>query len=304
MNEILDAFLIYIKQKHSGSSDTYKSYKNDLKRFVEYLNHRGIKNYQAIDKVLMFEYIEALRSGEISGNKLNNRSFSRNMSSLRSFFKYLINHDLISNNPLTNFKSVKIAKRLPDFLTFSQIEQLLNIYDLDNEIDVRARLIIEVIYACGLRVSEVASLELTKIDFNNNYLRVIGKGNKERSVPFYPRLNQLLNLYLDTYYHNHINNNNHQFLLINNRGHKLTVRSIQNIIKEGGFRAGILIPLHPHMLRHSFASHLLENGADLRMVQELLGHQNLSTTQIYTHLNLEHLKDVIASAHPHSKSNH
>lgn len=301
MNEYLDNFLKEINNKYSGSSLTFDAYKRDIGRFITFLKERNIDDFNVVDKLVIFDYIELLRSGKITRTKINNTSFLRNISSLRSFFKYLIKIGVIKKNPLSLFKNVKQSKKLPDLLTFSQIEEILNSFDLKNPKEIRDRLMVEIIYACGLRVSEVCNLRKQQIDYDNFILRVIGKGNKERIIPFYDDLAKLIDQYLKTYYTEHLNNQTHDYLFINNRGKKITSRTIQMLLVEVKNRTNLKINVHPHMLRHSFASHLLENGADLRTVQELLGHENLSTTQIYTHLNLEHLKKVVEKAHPKGK---
>lgn len=301
MNNYLDDFLKEIKNKHSGSLLTIDAYRRDVGRFIDFLNDKKINDFNDVDKIILFDYIELLRSGTITRSKINNTSFLRNISCLRSFFKFLIKIEVIKKNPLSFFKNVKRSKKLPDLLTFNQIQELLDCFDTEDSKEIRNRLMIEIIYACGLRVSEVCNLERKQIDLENAILRVIGKGNKERIIPFYDDLKKLIEKYLKTYYIEHIKNEHHDYLFINNRGKKITPRSIQMLFTEIKDRTNIKINIHPHMLRHSFASHLLENGADLRMVQELLGHENLSTTQIYTHLNFEHLKNVVEKSHPKGK---
>ena len=263
------------------------------------MEDNDIKEFKKVDKNFVFDYINELRSGNITRSKISNSTYARNMSSLRSFYRYLCERDICDDNPFLNFKNIHVEKHLPDVLTYEQIERILDVFDLDDPLDVRNRCIIETIYACGLRISECCDLKIKDIDYKNMYLRVIGKGNKERMVPYYPRLNELFDLYIKTY-RNEFAPEDFEYLFVNNRHNKISPRSVQLLLEEVKLKAGLEIDVHPHMLRHSFATHLLDNGADLRSVQELLGHANLSTTQLYTHLTYERLKKTVDSAHPHS----
>ena len=300
MYELLDAFLKSFQAKRSGSKDTYDSYYRDISRFIDYLENIEIKSFKEVDKMVVYNYIELLRSGDITRSVLSNSSFSRNMSALRSFFRYLNEIDEVDKNPFLQFKGIKQDKHLPDVLTFDQTEQLLDSFDLDNELELRDRCILETIYACGLRISECLNLKESDIDYNELIIRVLGKGSKERIVPFYPRLKELMYLYKEKYRNKYKTIESTTFF-INKKGDKLTPRYVQKMMNKKAIDSGLNIGLHPHMLRHSFATHLLNNGADLRIVQELLGHENLSTTQLYTHLTYEHLKETVDKAHPHSK---
>lgn len=297
---ILDDFLAYIYDARSKSNATLDSYGRDITRFIEYLKENNIDDFNAVDKSVVFDYIELLRSGQITRSKLSNTSYARNLSSLRSFYKYLCMKHLTESNPFKLFKNVKTEKHLPDVLTFDQVERILSVFDLDDPQDVRNRCIIETIYACGLRISECSDLLIDNVDNKHYYLRVIGKGNKERMIPFYPRLAELIDLYIDMY-RNVYAPNGFKYLFVNSRGNKVSPRSVQYLLDEVKVKANIPVDIHPHMLRHSFATHLLDNGADLRTVQELLGHANLSTTQLYTHLTYDRLKKTVDNAHPRSK---
>ena len=296
----LDNFIAYIYDSRSKSNATSDSYYRDISRFIEYLKENGIDNFNDVDKNVVFDYIQVLRSGEITRNKISNSSYARNLSALRSFYKYLNIKHIANQNPFKLFKNIKTEKHLPDVLTFDQIERILDCFDLDNPLDVRNRCIIETIYACGLRISECCDLLIDNIDHKNLTLRVIGKGNKERMIPFYPRLSELIELYIKMY-RNEFAKDGFEYLFVSNRGGKVSPRSVQYLLEEVKVKANIPVDIHPHMLRHSFATHLLDNGADLRTVQELLGHANLSTTQLYTHLTYERLKKTVDEAHPHSK---
>ncbi len=294
MDNYLDLFLTHIKQNGSGSLDTYDSYRRDISRFFEFLKTKNIDNLSKVDKEVVFEYISIIRSGVISRGKLSDSSFSRNMSSIRSFFKFLVNNDIVTNNPFSLFKNAKTKKNIPTVLSFEQIENILDSFDLNNEIEIRNRLFIEFMYACGLRLSELTSIKINDIDFVNLVLKVKGKGAKERIIPFYNRLKELINLYLETYYKKY-NYSGSNYLFINQKGSVISNRYVQKIIES--FNSKFNINIHPHLFRHSFATHVLENGIDLKVLQEMLGHKNLSTTQIYTNLNLNHLKKTMNN-HP------
>lgn len=300
MNELLNLFLSDVYNKNTQSKLTVKHYRIDIERFLSFLAKKKIEDLSFVNKEIIVEYVDLLYSGELTTKVLSNASCARNLSSLKSFFKFLVQIELIPSNPFSNIKSVSVKKSIPDLLNFQQIEELLEQFDLSQAKDVRDRLIIEMIYACGLRISELCQIKMIDIDQERMFIRVLGKGSKQRTIPYYPRLNELFTLYFNKY-RNQLEIIEDNFLILNQRGKMMSSRYIQMMIKEKAKQANIPIDVHPHMLRHSFASHLLENGLDLRTVQELLGHKNLSTTQIYTHLNLVHLKKIINQKHPLSK---
>lgn len=300
MYKTLDEFIEYFSSKKTGSLATKDSYYRDIKRFIDYLQKNNINDFNAVGKFESMDYVEVLRSGEITKGKISNATYSRNLSALRSFYHYLIEIHLADHNPFTNFKKVHVEKHLPDVLTFDQMLLILNSFDLNNDKDLRDRCIIETIYACGLRLSEAANLKINNVDLDSLTLNVIGKGNKERLVPFYPGLKKIIIRYINEYRNFYVKSDCDN-LFVSKRGDKISPRTIQVILDQTQKRVNLPINLHPHMLRHSFATHLLDNGADLRTVQELLGHENLSTTQLYTHLTFDRLKKTVEKAHPHSK---
>lgn len=300
MYKELDNFISYIYDSKSKSDATVDSYYRDISRFLEYLKKIDIDDLKKVNKNIVFDYIQILRSGKITKGKISNSTYARNLSSLRSFFKYLSSRHLVDSNPFKMFKNIKTEKHLPDVLSFDQIEMILSSFDLEEPVDVRNRCIIETIYACGLRISECCNLLLENVDCKNLIIRVIGKGNKERIIPFYPRLSELIDLYIKIY-RDSIAKNDSKYLFVSKRGDKITPRTVQYLLDDTKEKVNLPIDIHPHMLRHSFATHLLDNGADLRSVQELLGHANLSTTQLYTHLTYDRLKSAVNAAHPHSK---
>lgn len=300
LDKSLDSFLDYIRISKSGSKKTEDAYRRDIQRFLDYLHHEKITSFEEVDKEVMMNYMTLLRSGRFTQTKISNTSFARVLSSLRSFYKYLNRYQNIENNPIQYFKSPKVKKSLPNFLTFEQMMMLLRSFDLSNPAQLRDRCMIELIYACGLRISEATSLKIDNVHFNQQVLIVVGKGNKERMIPFYPKCGRLIEKYMSEARCLWVKEE-HGFLFVSQSGKPITPRAVQMILKNAGERVGLSVEVHPHMLRHSFATHMLDNGADLRTVQELLGHENLSTTQIYTHVTVDRLKNVVKQAHPRSK---
>ena len=300
--ESVQAFLEHLALARTGSSDTADAYRRDLMRFVQYLEANHITDFEAVDKLILSDYVTQLRSGKIGGVPLGNASYARNLSALRSFYRYLNKYEHVRANPVRLFKGTAARRQLPEFLTFDQMEQLLNCFDLSDPKEVRDRCILEVLYACGLRVRECAELKRDNIDVEAGYLRIFGKESKERIVPFYHRCAQLME-----HYDRHVRGlymrkvAEHGVFFVNQHGHPLSPRAIQMLCESAGEKAGLTIHVHPHMIRHSFATHLLDNGADLRTVQELLGHAKLDTTQIYTHVTGDRLQKVVAKAHPYAK---
>lgn len=302
--EQLDRFLAHIRLLRTGSKDTEDAYRRDVRRFLEYLEEEDILSLEDVTREDISEYIMRLRMGDIGGKPLSNASFARSLSSLKSFWRYLNRSEGVKNNPVRMFKGVKSRRHLPEYLTFDQMETMLNSFDLRDPAAVRDRCILEVMYACGLRVSECAGLKIADINLNEGYLTVLGKESKERMVPIYRRCVQLIRLYLQMSRPCYVRQGKeHGVLFVNRRGGPITSRSIQLLCEQTADKCGLPVHVHPHMIRHSFATHLLDNGADLRVVQELLGHENLSTTQIYTHVTQDRLEKAVEKAHPHSARN-
>lgn len=298
---VADEFVEFIVARRSGSPATADSYGRDLARFAAYLAEKKITDFGQVDKAVMFDYVTLLRSGKITRGKISDSSFSRMLSTLRSFYHYLIRYKGVKVNPTRGLRAPKLNRTIPEFLTFDQMMTLFDSFDLNDPAALRNRAILETMYACGLRVSEVCSLTLAELDLNERILTVTGKGDKQRIVPFYKRLRTLLTRYLRDSRALYLKEE-HGFVFVSQRGAPITPRAVQLILAQAGQDAGLNQPLHPHILRHSFATHLLDNGVDLRTVQELLGHSSLSTTQIYTHVTVDRLKQSVDAAHPHSKS--
>lgn len=300
LNESLNNYLDHLSLTLTGSSRTYDSYNRDISRFINYLNDNDISDFNNVSKELVMDYFTQLKSGVVGGKKLSNSSFSRNLSALRSFYRYLNKYENVEINPIKSFRNPKPEKRLPSFLSFDEIMQLLDVFDLSDPIQLRNRSILETIYACGLRISEATSLKMSNVNLDENYLSVVGKGDKERLVPFYKRCSKVLRKY-KIEGRPYLVKEENDFMFLSTHGKPMSNRSVQLLLQDAANKAGIKNNVHPHMLRHSFATYLLDNGADLRVVQELLGHENLSTTQIYTHITVDRLKSAVKKAHPRSK---
>ena len=298
MYDYLDKYLAYLKTTLTASDNTLDAYSRDITRFIDFIKSEGVKSLIEVDNFTVRTYITKLRLGEISETKLKNSTLSRNLSSLRSFYYYLIEFHNFENNPFLQVKQIKQDKNLPDFLYYNEVEQLLDSIEVKDFLTLRNKLMFEMMYGCGLRVSEVIDLTLSHINVDERFIRVLGKGSKERVVPFHKGIQTLLNNYLNQRNSREIDND---FLFLNNRNKQLTSRGVQYVLDKVVLNSGLNKNIHPHMLRHSFATHLLDNGADIKVVQELLGHSNLSTTQIYTHVSVDKLKQVYNLAHPRNK---
>jgi len=286
---LFDIFLSYIELEKEYSKNTISSYKNDLDDFKEFLTKID-KDPIEIDKKDIFNYLVFL-----SKKKLKPASLRRKISALRSFYKFLIREELIENDPTIDLTLPKKDKVLPDVISVEEIEKLINIIPEKGFKGKRDRALIELLYSSGLRVSEIINLKINEIDLKNGYLKCFGKGSKERIVPFGSFAKDLLIEYIEERDKNNINSD---LLFVTKKGKKIVRQEINNILNRYAKKSKLKKKIHPHMLRHSFATHLLERGADLRSVQELLGHVDISTTQIYTHLTKEHLREVYMNSHP------
>ena len=293
-NDILK-FIEEIKYEKKYSELTVTGYLKDLDLFLEFLNENGKKKYSEIEYDDIRKYINYLYN-----LKYTNKTISRNISSLRSFFKYLKNNNIIENNPMLLICNPKLEKKLPKYLNFKDLEKLLTVYDNNNYIGIRNSLVLEVLYSTGIRVSEMSNIKLIDISLSEKSIKINGKGNKERIVYFGNRCNELLSLYLKNSY-NKLNINNLNYLLLSKTGKKISDREIRKIVDDAAKLSHIEMKISPHVLRHTFATHMLNEGADLRSVQELLGHENLSTTQIYTHLTNEKIRNIYLNSHPRAR---
>lgn len=296
MERLIKEFLFCLEKELGFSKKTIETYKNELKVFREFIYLKKI-NYLNITKNEIRSYLKHL-----DNLKYKNSTISLNLSALRSFYVYLVTNKKIESNPFKRISNPKKEKKLPNFLNELEIKDLLEYYPLDTPLDIRNRLILELLYATGLRVSELTEINIKNINFGEKSIKVLGKGNKERIVFFGDCANEILNFYLESARLELLNNKQNDYLFLNNRGGKLTSRSVEMIIKKVIEHLAIKNKVTPHTIRHSFATHLLNNGADIKSVQELLGHESLSTTQVYTHITSDRLRNVFLKAHPHGKA--
>lgn len=303
MIEEKQRFLAYIDQVNSGSVNTHHAYECDIDDFIAFLQREGITSFEDADRIAVMNYIADLRLRMGQMGQIKNTSIARKLSSLRSLYRYLNEYIGMQENPFLYVKSPKISRRIPEFLFYDEMEAFLSGFDLSDPVGLRNRALFEIMYACGLRVSEVVSLAMGDIDFADQVLHITGKGDKQRIVPFYDLAKDILERYLREVRPLWLGQKRHQTVFINQRGDGLTSRGVQYLMQKHADALGLSIHIHPHMFRHSFATHLLDNGADLRLVQELLGHSSLSTTQIYVHVSQDRLKHVYEQAHPRAKKN-
>ena len=295
MRDVILKFIDELKYEKNYSKCTIEAYLKDLDLFLEYLNENNIKNYNSIDYQDIRLYISYLYE-----LKYNNKTISRHISSIKSFFKYLKSNNIIENNPCTLISNPKLDKKLPKYLNFEDTNKLLNAFDNNNYLGLRNSLILELLYSTGIRVSELTNIKIKDISLKDRTIRIVGKGSKERIVYFGEICLNLINEYLKNSY-NKLNKNNLEYLLLSKTGKKINDREIRAIIDDACKISGIKLHISPHTLRHTFATHMLNEGADLRSVQELLGHENLSTTQIYTHLTNDKIRKVYLNAHPRAR---
>ena len=278
----VDEFLNYLKSNKGFSENTIKNYGIDLDEFYDYVENKKV------DIDLIRSYLKHLYD-----KKYKSRTISRKVSSLKSYFKYLESEGIIDDNPMSLISNPKIEKTLPNYLNYNDLEKLLNAPDINNKYGLRDALILEMLYSSGCRVSELSNIKLKDIDFKNRKILILGKGNKERYVYYGSKCEELLNKYLDK--------EENVYLFTNKHGNKLNERTIRKIVDDNARKAGLDVHVTPHTLRHTYATHLLNDGADLKSVGDLLGHENLSTTQIYTHVSNERLRRVYLNAHPRAR---
>lgn len=294
MNEYMLEFLRYLKSKNYSKA-TIINYGKDLKLFQKYLEIEKINNIKNIDYKVMRGYLSFLYDFDYE-----KKTVARNLSTIRSLFKYLVKENIISKDPMILIDNPKLDKKLPKVLNNIEVEDILAIPDSNTPLGQRDILILELIYSTGIRVSELVNIKIQDIDFNDKKIIITGKGNKERIVLFGNVLLNKLNKYLNDG-RRQLTKKSNDYLILNNQGNKITSRGIELIIDKTLKKGGITYKISPHTLRHTFATHMLNNGADLRTVQELLGHESLSTTQIYTHVSNERLRKVYLNTHPRGK---
>lgn len=280
MKEVqVDKFLFFLKVELNYSELTIKSYQLDLTDFFGYIESKKI-NYLTITNHDVRGYLKYLDS-----YNLKNSTISRRISTLRTFYNYLVDENIVENNVFHNVKNPKLEKKLPNYLNYNEMEELLESIDISTTEGLEKRLLIEMFYSTGCRVSEMINVKINDIDFTNKTIRIMGKGSKERIVYFGDYASKYLDNYLSKVKCD-------KYLFTNKKGEKLNINEVEQIVKDIMKHISIKTHVTPHTLRHTFATHLLNNGADIRTVQELLGHANLSTTGIYTHVSSDRLKDI------------
>jgi len=299
VQEIFNKYINYLEAERNVSRYTVRNYTTDLlgskkiKGFFTFLKEKGLSSLDEVDRSIMRDYLTYLMEQGIV-----KASIARKISAIRSFYRYLVREEIIPTSPVASTSSPKLDKRLPSFLTPEETVRLLEAPDLSTPQGKRDRALIELLYASGIRVSELASLDIGQVNLNTNEIRVWGKGGKERMVLMGKPAAEALTAYLSQDRPELLGNKKSHALFINRYGGRLIERSVQRILEKYAKIAGIDKRVHPHLLRHTFATHLLDGGASLRVVQELLGHANLSSTQIYTHVTKSQAKKVYLSAHP------
>ena len=294
MREHFRSYIHFLELEKNASKNTIASYTIDVVRYLEYLEARSITNSESIREKHISEFLSMLYDLGLAP-----RSIARNLSSIKMFHKFLVGEGTTNNDPTQNIDSPKLGKTLPDVLSQDEIEAILNQANTAERLGVRDRAILETMYATGMRVSEVVGLKQSHIFRSDGIVRVFGKGSKERLVPIGRSALEWIGRY-STQVRPQLSKkgSGKDYVFLNARGKPLSRMTIWNIVKTYTLKSGIKKEVHPHTIRHSFATHLLEGGADLRAVQEMLGHVDISTTQIYTHIDREYLKEVHRTFHP------
>ncbi len=289
----IKGFKSYLTIERSLSSNSVDAYIRDVQQLALFAENQKKTEIQ-IDKSDLSEFVAAIsKSGKAA------RSQARIISGIKAFFKYLIMEDYIKADPTELLEAPKIGMKLPDTLSVEEIDKLISAIDLSKEQGERNRAMLEILYSCGLRVSELITLKLSNISFAEGFIKVVGKGNKERLAPIGSTALKYLNIYLnEVRNHQKIQKGHEDIVFLNRRGKQLTRVMIFTIIKQLAEKISLKKKISPHTFRHSFATHLIQGGADLRAVQEMLGHESITTTEIYTHLDKEYLKEAIISFHP------
>jgi integrase/recombinase XerD len=303
MKEHIDSFLKYLVVEKGFSKNTEDAYRNDLYQLQHFVEGEAAKNgsipsWDSFDRQEMLSYILSLKEKSYASTTL-----ARKIAAAKSFFKFLTEEHTVRQNPTENIASLKIGRALPKPISVAEARRLLEEPARQTTPEAkRDKAMLELLYASGMRVSELVSLNVSDVDTGDGYVRCFGKGHKERMIPIYPRATSSVLVYLkEGRPHMLQNKSDEKALFLNVRGERLTRQGLWQILKGYARAAKIEVEVTPHTLRHSFATHMLNGGADLRMVQELLGHANISTTQVYTHLTSEHVRQTYEKSHPRAK---
>lgn len=291
MQEIFNKYIAYLQAERNASPYTVRNYTNDLLEFFDFAREKEIKSLKEINKQTLRGYLAHLMERGFARS-----SIARKLSAIRSFYRYLLREEMVSSSPVATTTSPRLDRRLPSFLTVEEAKQLVESPDLSQPQGQRDRALLELLYASGLRVSELVSMNMGQVDLNTNEIRVWGKGSKERVVLIGSPAARALTTYISQGRPKLLGEKRNSALFLNRYGGRLPARRIQKILEK--YARTINKRVHPHMLRHTFATHLLDGGADLRVVQELLGHAKLTSTQIYTHVTQSQARKIYLSAHP------
>ena len=295
MINILEKYTDYLRYEKNYSDYTINSYKSDIIEYFEYLNRENLK-YNKVEYSDLRFYLMYLKEEKND----NNSSIDRKLSALRGFYNYLASCCIISNNVFSLVSGLKKEKKLPRYFEYNELEELFNIPDIRTALGQRDRLILEMLYATGLRVGELVNVKISDIDLSRKIILVLGKGNKEREVTYGEYCDEVLRLYLSDGYRK-LNKSSELYLFLNNNGEQITERGVRYVLDQIIKKTSLNKSISPYVLRHSFATHLLNEGCDLLTVQKLLGHESISATQIYTHVSTDRLKDVYYCSFPRAK---
>jgi len=293
MNDLIEEFLGYLSVERGLSNNTLSSYKRDLSNFFGYLKKRRIVSIGKVTRQMITSFMLSEKDRGLSAN-----SISREVACLKSFFKFLVRENKIKDNITSVIESPKLWKKLPSALDLSEVEKLLKAPNIREPMGVRDKAMLELMYATGMRVSELINLKMDDLNMGVGFIKCLGKGQKERVVPFGSKAKEWLVRYLDKARASFLKKKVSNFLFLTRLSRPMSRQMFWKIIKKYAVEARIKKDIMPHSLRHSFATHILERGADLRVVQEMLGHSDISTTQIYTHINKERLKSIHHKFHP------
>ena len=288
-------FLTMIRVERNVSNHTMDAYKRDINQYLMYLGDLDIKNLSDVKSTHIRDYIRVLSDGGMAP-----ASISRIISSIRTYYRFLSSENILDENPVLLINNPKLPKKLPDVLSEKEISLIINAIQESSQFYQRDKAIIELLYSCGIRVTELCNLEMSNLFIDEDLIRVMGKGNKERLLPLGVRSKKYLDDYIKHSRNSHIKKSGSSFVFVSRNGNQLTRAMINIILNKWTQVSGLKKSVSPHKLRHSFATHLLEGGADLRFVQALLGHSDISTTQIYTHIDKHYLKEVYKIHHPRS----
>ncbi|MGI6357305.1 MAG: site-specific tyrosine recombinase XerD [Bacillota bacterium] len=293
MQQLVEDYLAYLSVERGLAKNTLAAYGRDLRAYVRFLHSHSLTRLSDTSRETVRAYLEQLHNRGRAASTI-----SRNLAAIKSFYQFMVREDRLSVDPTEHLQSPKVEKRLPHVMSLTEVEALLSQPSSDEPASQRDKAMLEVLYATGIRVSELVSLDTNDINLEVGYLRCLGKGNKERIVPLGSVAIRALSHYLEQGRPKLVRSSGEMALFVNQHGRRLTRQGFWKIIKRYAKEAKIEDSITPHTLRHSFATHLLENGADLRSVQEMLGHADISTTQIYTHVTRNRLKEVYLKAHP------